>query len=38
MAGPVGQYTLRLARELITGRVVIARRTIHVADMQLNTQ
>jgi signal transduction histidine kinase len=34
MAGPVGQYTLPLARELITGRVVIARRTIHVADMQ----
>jgi two-component system, NtrC family, sensor kinase len=34
MGGPIGQYTLPLARELITGRVVIDRRTIHVADMQ----
>jgi len=32
MAGPVGQLTLPLARGLLTGRAVIDRRTIHVAD------
>jgi GAF domain-containing protein/anti-sigma regulatory factor (Ser/Thr protein kinase) len=33
LAGPVGQHTLPLARGLITGRVVLDRRTIQVADM-----
>jgi GAF domain-containing protein/anti-sigma regulatory factor (Ser/Thr protein kinase) len=33
MAGPVGQHTLPLTPGLITGRAVIDRRTIHVADM-----
>jgi signal transduction histidine kinase len=33
-ARPVGQYTFPLARGFISGRVVIDRRTIQVADMQ----
>jgi signal transduction histidine kinase len=32
-SGPVGQHTLPLARGFITGRAVIDRRTIHVADI-----
>ena len=33
MGGPVGQLTFPLARGLISGRVVLDRRTIQVADM-----
>src|SRR5262249_44384531 len=33
LAGPVGQHTLPLVRGFITGRAVLDRRTIHVADM-----
>src|SRR5262249_55690080 len=33
MAGPVGQLTGSLVRGFITGRAVIERRTIHVADI-----
>jgi two-component system, NtrC family, sensor kinase len=32
-AGPVGQHTIPLVRGRITGRAVIDRRTIHVADI-----
>jgi two-component system, NtrC family, sensor kinase len=32
-AGPVGQHTIPLVRGHITGRVVLARRTIHVVDI-----
>src|SRR5262245_3995948 len=37
-AGPVGQHTLPLVRGLITGRAVIDRRTIQVADMQAEAE
>ena len=33
LAGPVGQLTIPLVRGRITGRVVVDRRTIHVADI-----
>jgi signal transduction histidine kinase len=33
MAGPVGQYTIPLVRGFMTGRAVIDRRTIQVADI-----
>jgi signal transduction histidine kinase len=33
LAGPVGQFTLPLVRGFITGRAVLERRTIHVADI-----
>jgi signal transduction histidine kinase len=33
MPGPVGQHTVPLARGRMTGRAVIDRRTIHVADI-----
>jgi len=32
-AGPVGQFTIPLVRGFITGRAIIDRRTIHVADV-----
>src|SRR5262245_51850869 len=35
--GPVGQTTLPLTRELSFARAVLDRRTIHVADMQAET-
>jgi GAF domain-containing protein len=34
LAGPVGQFTIPVVRGFITGRAVIDRRTIQVADMQ----
>src|SRR5262249_32780998 len=33
LAGPVGQFTIPLVRGHITGRAVLDRRTIHVADI-----
>src|SRR5262245_6000929 len=33
MSAPVGQLTIPLSRGFIIGRVVLDRRTIHVADM-----
>ncbi len=32
--GPVGQFTLRLVREFLIGRIALERRTIQVADLQ----
>ncbi len=36
--GKIGEYTLPLVRELMNGRAVIERRTIHIADMQAEAE
>src|SRR5262245_39434736 len=36
--GPVGQVTYPLVRGLIAGRAVLDRRTVHVADLQAETE
>src|SRR6516225_11692130 len=36
-AGPIGQSTLSLTREVTLSRAVLERRTIHVADLQAET-
>src|SRR5215475_9905856 len=36
-AGPIGQYTLSLTRGRLTGRAVLDRRTIHIADLLAET-
>src|SRR5215510_4655253 len=36
--GPVGRLTLPLTRGVAAGRAVLERRTVHVADMQTETE
>ena len=36
-AGPIGQFTLALTREVTLSRAILERRTIHVADLQAET-